>query len=150
VKLEPQSIPESVEEFATLLERYRTRRRRKKERQKRNPIPRRALSAKERELVLAKTGGRCHICGGSIEESWQADHVLAHSVGGVQSAENYLPAHTLCNNYRWDYSSKEFQEILKLGVWVRTQIIRRTPIVEAVAKRYLEYERARLKRRKSR
>ena len=28
--------------------------------------------------------------------------------------DNYLPAHATCNNYRWDYTAAEFQEILKL------------------------------------
>ena len=62
--------------------------------------------------------------------------------------ENYS-AHILCNNYRWDYSSVEFQEILKLGVWVRTQIIRPTHIGDSVGERYLAYERAREKGRKT-
>src|SRR5580765_2738113 len=54
-----------------------------------------------REAILLKTGGRCHLCGGAITETdWQADHVLAHSTGGKHSAENYLPAHSICNNYR--------------------------------------------------
>ena len=67
-------------------------------------VRRMRLTAKERSAVFAKTAGRCHICGGSVAgEAWQADHVLAHSAGGVHSADNYLPAHSLCNNYRWDY-----------------------------------------------
>src|SRR3712207_8439206 len=45
----------------------------------------------------------------------------AHSSGGAHSADNYLPAHTLCNNYRWDYSPEEFQLVLKIGVWARTR-----------------------------
>lgn len=72
----------------------------------------------------AKTGGPCHICGGLIDGRWQADHVLAYSGGGGHAADNYLPAHELCSIYRWDYLAEEFQEILKLGVWARTQIER--------------------------
>jgi hypothetical protein len=87
---------------------------------------RQMLSAAERRQILAKTAGRCHICGGAIEGAWHADHVLAHSGGGGHIADNYLPAHALCNNYRWDYSSEEFQYILKLGVWIRTQIERKS------------------------
>jgi hypothetical protein len=34
-----------------------------------------------------------------------------------------LPAHSTCNNYRWDYLPEEFQYILKLGVWASTQMI---------------------------
>ncbi|MDZ7654258.1 MAG: HNH endonuclease signature motif containing protein [Burkholderiaceae bacterium] len=70
--------------------------------------------------MLAKTAGRCHVCGGPIEGlNWHADHVLAHSGGGAHSVDNYLAAHPICNNYRWDYLDEEFREILRLGVWLR-------------------------------
>jgi hypothetical protein len=108
---------------------------------------RQILSAVERREILAKTAGRCHICGDAIEGTWQADHVLAHSGGGGDIADNYLPAHALCNNYRWDYSAEEFQHILKLGVWIRTQIERRSAIGRAVAAAYLAYDAARARRR---
>jgi len=86
--------------------------------------PRISLTAAERLQVLAKTSGRCHICGGKVEdERWQADHVIAHSAGGTHEVDNYLPAHSTCNNYRWDYLPEEFQYILKLGVWASTQMI---------------------------
>jgi 5-methylcytosine-specific restriction endonuclease McrA len=110
---------------------------------------RQILSAAERKEIFAKTAGRCHICGGLIDGAWQADHVLSHSGGGGHRADNYLPAHALCNNYRWDYSSDEFQHILKLGVWVRTQIERETPIGRTVAAAYLAHENTRLKRRRT-
>lgn len=52
--------------------------------------------------------------------------MLAHSTGAPESIldplENYLPAHYLCNNYRWDYSQEEIQWILKIGVWARTRM----------------------------
>src|SRR5262245_16768546 len=77
---------------------------------------RRSLSQSERLEILRKAGGRCHLCGGPIiGHDWQADHVLAHSTGGAHSIDNYLPAHSLCNNYRWHYDTEEFQWILKLG-----------------------------------
>ena len=93
---------------------------------------RRTLSPRERESVLEKTAHRCHICGGKIVSKWQADHVLAHSSGGDHSAENYLPAHVLCNNYRWDYGSEEFQWILKIVVWARTQMEQKTGCGNAI------------------
>lgn len=74
----------------------------------RRPRPPRLTTAQRNE-VLEKTAGRCHICGGEIHGSWSADHVLAHSAGGGNTADNYLPAHGLCNNYRWDYLPEEFQ-----------------------------------------
>src|SRR5689334_11338711 len=60
-----------------------------------------ALTTAERAYVLLKSGGRCHICGGTINgQDWQADHVFAFSAGGPGFLENYLPAHSICNNYR--------------------------------------------------
>lgn len=115
-------------------------------------VPRRrrnSLGRNARSELLQKTGGRCHICGGEIGgESWQADHVLAHSAGGKHDLTNYLPAHSLCNNYRWFYGSEEFQWILKLGVWMRTQIERETRIGKQVGQQFVRYERHRSSRRK--
>jgi hypothetical protein len=82
-------------------------------------------------------------------DAWQADHVMAHSAGGVHGIDNYLPAHSLCNNYRWDYLPEEFQYILKLGVWTRTQIERGTPIGNDVANAFATYETRRIKRRRT-
>jgi hypothetical protein len=106
------------------------------------------LTQIDRDTILRKTGGRCHICGGKIEGAWQVDHIMAHSVGGKHAVENYLPDHKLCNHYRWDYSAEEFQYILKIGVWTRTQIERKSSIGLEVAKRFLSYEGVREARRK--
>ena len=110
---------------------------------------RQRLSARERQHILSKTGSRCHICGGLIDGEWDADHVLSHSKGGEHSVENYLPAHKTCNNYRWHYLAEEFQEIMKLGVWVRTQIERNTKIGNQAAEKYVRYEMQRVARRKT-
>src|SRR5688500_12174700 len=93
----------------------------RQEQRRAQPVRRQSLRPEERRQILAKTAGRCHICGGEVEgDAWHADHVLAHSAGGAHSVDNYLPAHSLCNNYRWDYSPEEFQLVLKIGVWART------------------------------
>lgn len=110
---------------------------------------RKALSKSERDVVLKKTAARCHICGGKIDGAWQADHVLAHSVGGGHAVENYLPAHATCNNYRWDYTAAEFQEILKLGVWARTQVETGTSVGREIASKFSAYEAKRNARRKA-
>ena len=107
------------------------------------------LNASERAQILEKTGGRCHICGGDITGSWHADHVLAHSAGGQNNSDNYLPAHKTCNNYRWDYLPQEFELILKLGVWVRTQIEKGTDIGAEIEHKFTAYEAKRIARRKS-
>jgi 5-methylcytosine-specific restriction endonuclease McrA len=109
-----------------------------------------ALTPAERSKVLEATGGRCHICGGSItSKDWEADHVLARSAGGAHSPNNYLPSHSLCNNYRWHYESDEFQWILKLGVWARTQIEKETSLGQVVGRAFCEHEKRRSLRRKS-
>ena len=108
-----------------------------------------SLTPLQRAEVLAKTARRCHICGGKIDGSWQADHVLAYSSGGANSADNYLPAHKLCNNYRWDYGAKEFQLILKLGVWVANEIRHGTAIGIAVSNGFVKKEAGRERRSRS-
>ena len=107
------------------------------------------LTAAERAEVLRKTGSKCHICGGDIAGAWNADHVLAHSAGGQHAAENYLPAHGTCNNYRWDYLPEEFELILKLGVWARTQIEKHTDIGRDMEHKFSAYEARRIGRRKN-
>jgi hypothetical protein len=136
------------EHFATYLHELRLRRRALRKNFRVTRLAREALSRKERQLILAKTNGRCHICGGVVSERWQADHVLAHSGGGVHVVDNYLPAHAVCNNYRWDYTSDEFQEILKLGVWIRLQMEHKTPLGLTAAVRYLAHDKRRAARRK--
>jgi 5-methylcytosine-specific restriction endonuclease McrA len=111
--------------------------------------PRLALNSAQRAAVLASTDGRCHICGGSIgDEKWQTDHVQPHSAGGKHLPPNYLPAHALCNNYRWDYLPEEFQIILKLGVWARTQVELDTATGKLISERFRAYEKRRAARRK--
>jgi 5-methylcytosine-specific restriction endonuclease McrA len=121
-------------------------------RQRQAAAPRRKqLRPAERTQVLAKTAGRCHICGGSVEGTpWQADHVLAHNAGGAHSADNYLPAHSLCNNYRWDYSAEEFQWVLKIGVWARLEMEKAGAFGDDLVRRFSDYERRREGRRKAR
>jgi 5-methylcytosine-specific restriction endonuclease McrA len=116
-----------------------------------NRRPRRQrLSAADREKVLQKTGGRCHVCGGKISGAWQADHVIAHSAGGVHAADNYLAAHRTCNNYRWDYLPEEFEVILKLGVWARTQVENGTSLGQELGSKFEKHEVQREARRKKR
>lgn len=106
------------------------------------------LSVNDRRDILNKTAERCHICGGIINDRWQADHVLAHSGGGDHSPDNYLPAHKLCNNYRWDYLPAEFQILLKLGVWCRTHIEKQTSIGQTLGEQFRKYEKSRMTRKK--
>jgi 5-methylcytosine-specific restriction endonuclease McrA len=143
----PPDEPETVEQLISFLRALRSQRASRKIAQRRLGRWRRSLSTADRELIHAKTAGLCHICGGRLEERWQADHVLAHSGGGGSEADNCLAAHTLCNNYRWDYLPQEFQIILKLGVWARTQIERNNTLGQQLASSFVTHEEARRRRR---
>jgi hypothetical protein len=90
----------------------------------------------------------CSVNGPIKGNDWQADHVLAHAAGGKHSAHNYLAAHAICNNYRWNYDAKEFQWILKLGVWLRTEIEKETPVGLAAGQEFCQHDCRRCKRRK--
>ena len=141
-------VPENAEEFALHLKRLRAQREELKAGSKSPGRKHNALSSDERNAVLRKTDGRCHVCGGLIEGPWQADHVLARSGGGDHSVDNYLPAHRTCNNYRWDYLPEEFQEILRMGVWLRTQVETQTPGGRSAGESFIDHEKRRLRRRK--
>jgi hypothetical protein len=138
-----------AEEFAKHLRRLHGLRRRGMLKRRKERPRRIVLSSRARNDILSKTGSRCHLCGGRIDsdETWSADHVLAHAHGGANSANNYLPAHALCNSYRWHFGSEEFQWILKLGVWLRSRIAEDDREALDLADRFVRYERARQKRR---
>jgi 5-methylcytosine-specific restriction endonuclease McrA len=141
--------PDNSDQFSVYLKELRHNREEQKAEMKLSKRMRKSLSSEDREIVLQKTEGKCHICGGLIEGYWEADHVLAHSGGGEHSVDNYLPAHRTCNNYRWDYLPEEFIEILRLGVWLRTQIEKKTKVGKLAGDSFAKYEKWRLARRAS-
>jgi hypothetical protein len=147
--MQADQIFKDVSAFAAALRELHAHRRGRVVSGRSERAPRAMLTKENRRKVLDKTGGLCHICGGTINaDDWQADHVLAHSTGGAHSVDNYLPAHSICNNYRWHYDAWEFQWILKLGVWLRTQIEKETIIGQEVGQKFCEHERRRAGRRK--
>jgi 5-methylcytosine-specific restriction endonuclease McrA len=141
-------VPETIESFSKYLQELRSKREKRKKLRKASLGNRRRLKSKERDEILSKTGKRCHICGGIIENKWEADHVLSYSGGGENIVENFLPAHSMCNNYRWNYISAEFHEILRMGVWLRTQIERKTTIGKKAGNEFIKHEKQRIARRK--
>lgn len=147
--MDEPSHPRSVSALRTRLVALREdRRRRQHQRRSSSPFRRRSLLPSERARVLEKTAGRCHICGGEVVVKWQADHVLAHAGGGPHAIDNFLAAHALCNNYRWDYDPEEFQWILKIGVWARRQMESTSSFGEALRTRFFDYEEHRHARRR--
>ena len=74
------SLQKTAREFGRRLQGLKQKRRNKRSRLKEIGKPIRGhLTQSDRDEILRKTGGRCHICGGKIKGNWQADHVLAHS-----------------------------------------------------------------------
>ena len=143
----PHSLFKNAHKFAAHLRRLRRHRRNKRLKVRSQGRGRLSLTARQRQAVLAKTGKKCHICGGAIEGVWQADHVMPHAQGGQHRADNYLPAHNICNNYRSFYGTQEFQWILKLGVYLRTKIENEDALALQLAEKFVRHERHRDSRR---
>jgi predicted restriction endonuclease len=112
-------------------------------------IPRNKISHEDKIAILEKTDFRCHICGQEVtEKNFHADHISAHSKGGDNNINNYLASCSFCNSYRWDYLSDEMKWILKIGVWVKTQIEFETDLGKEITQLFVEYEKKRESRRK--
>lgn len=141
-------VPPDSMEYSKYLKSLSHRRGSSKKKSKSHKGRRKRLTSAERETILKKTDRRCHVCGGIIDGYWEADHVLAHSGGGGHSVDNYLSSHRMCNNYRWDYVPEEFQEILRLGVWLRTQIAKQSNLGKSVGEAFIKHEKRRISRRK--
>jgi 5-methylcytosine-specific restriction endonuclease McrA len=108
------------------------------------------LNIDQRQVILAKTDGLCHVCGCELElNDFQADHIKPHSQGGNNNINNFLASCSKCNNYRWNYSPEEIQWVLKLGVWLKTQIQERNETGLKTAIEFLAYETKRENRRSS-
>ena len=137
------------EEYSLFLESLHKWRETSKNFEKNKDRKRKQLTKKERKVILDKTGSRCHICGGEIDDKWIADYVLSHAKGGRRSADNYLPSHKICSNYTLVYLPEELQEIMKIGAWARTEIEKKTDIGKTIAKKYIKYENQKIKRRKN-
>jgi 5-methylcytosine-specific restriction endonuclease McrA len=141
-------FPETLVRLAAKLRSYRKRRRARVFSDK-PKLKRRALSKVERTIVLKKTKGRCHLCGGLIGNApWDANHIFPLALGGKQGLENYLPTHRSCNGTKWHLRPKEMVFVLKLGAWLRSEIERGTLLGKAAGEAYCKTERRRAGRRK--
>lgn len=83
-------LPDSPAKLVARFRKLRAARRRRHE-QRTLRGRRGILTPSERAEVLAKTGHRCHICGGRVLPGWRTDHVLSHGGGGAHNVRNYLP-----------------------------------------------------------
>lgn len=107
------------------------------------------LSKGQRKIIYEKTSGRCHICWCILNNWFEADHVKNHTSWWLDTVDNFLPSCKTCNNYRRHYSSEELQWILKLGVRVKSQIIKNNKLWLEVWEKFIEYDIKREKRRKN-
>src|SRR5829696_4122651 len=60
---------------------------------------RRKLTPHRRLQVWERTGGRCVLCGRTIDgarERWIAEHIRALELGGADELDNMGPAHEAC------------------------------------------------------
>ena len=146
--MEATKLFKNADQFSAHLAALRHKRRRRELEIRSHGRKRQSLTPSERQAIMNKTGGRCHICGGKIERDWTAGHVFAHAQGGLHGTGNYLPAHPICNQYRWFFGPEEFQWILKLGVWFRTQIQTKKSNALRLAEEFLLHEARRERRRK--
>jgi len=108
-----------------------------------------SLSRDTRKRIRAKTGGRCHVCGGPLGAKWAADHVRPKARGGTDETDNYLPACTICNTARWHRKARVIRRMLRIGAYLLPQIEVGTPLGREVRKYYLkrrEQNRARRKK----
>ena len=136
----------SSEEFAAHLQKLRIDRMKTKKLHREKMI-RKSPNSAMKEEILARTGGVCHICGGEIEGNWHANHVSPHSRGGEHSLTNFLPAHQTCNSSRKGFDPEEMQWILKLGVWLKTQIETGSPADQKAVEAFCAYDKKRASRR---
>jgi 5-methylcytosine-specific restriction endonuclease McrA len=99
-------------------------------------IRRRTLSPVVRKQIRAKTGGRCHVCGGPLGSEWMVDHVRPRARGGQDAEWNLLPACDVCNATRWNRSSKVIRRMLQLGMYFLPEIRSNTNLGKAVLAHY--------------
>lgn len=115
------------------------------------PNPRPSLSNTERKRVKAKTGGRCHVCGGSLRGKWYVDHVRPRARGGPDREDNYVPCCGICNGARRHRRSRTIRKILQLGAYLLPELKRRTALGKEVVALFTERRKKnrmrRLKRR---
>jgi hypothetical protein len=143
------TLPRSPDDLSDRLRTLHAKRKNEKKLLLRSP--RQRTSRREREAVLRKTNGCCHLCGGQITENkFAVGHVVAHAAGGQSLSDNYLAVHGTCNGSRWDYSPEEIQWILKMGVWARKQMEAKTPIGVKMVELFYQREKATEERRRVR
>jgi 5-methylcytosine-specific restriction endonuclease McrA len=55
----------------------------------------------DRSIVFVRDEGICGICGSSVGEKYEIDHVIAIANGGRHAYDNVQLAHPICNRKKW-------------------------------------------------
>lgn len=58
------------------------------------------FSKKDKEILYARSGGRCELCGKVLPKDWHADHVVAKSRGGPTDLLNGSAKCPKCNQVK--------------------------------------------------
>lgn len=110
--------------------------------------------------VWDKTKGHCHFRGDPVEFAkrgwhggdltgyWEIDHVIQRDKGGIDSADNHLPACTRCNRLRWHRTGDRIRELLLLGLVAKDEIKKGTARGHALRELREKRRLANQKRRK--
>lgn len=60
-----------------------------------------------KQEVYKRYGGKCAICGKSLEYNYTIDHIVPLGKGGTNRLENLRPTHSSCNRLKNDFTDKE-------------------------------------------
>lgn len=74
---------------------------------------------------------------------------MPHRLGGKGHVDNYLPICKECNRLRWCYPPEVIRLIMRLGIYLKTEIRRETPIGETILLLLLKKLRGNRRRRSS-
>jgi hypothetical protein len=82
------------------------------------------MTAKDRQVIFDKYGGKCAYCGCELKKGWNADHIkpawhtwkdeevlqrICKTGKGSNEIENYNPSCPRCNKWKSTYSIEEFR-----------------------------------------
>jgi 5-methylcytosine-specific restriction endonuclease McrA len=109
-----------------------------------------SLDSDARKRILAKTGGRCHVCGEPLGKEWSADHVQPRARGGEDAEANFLPACRTCNAARWHRRPRVIRRMLRLGVYLLSEVDRGSTLGNRVRDYYLDRRKHNKARREGR
>ena len=125
----------TAESFSLYFKKLKNDRNKKKKKQ-----PRRyRLFMSDKISILEKAGYKCHVCGGPVTLSnFHANHVAPHSSSANSRIDNFLPSCNVCNRARWFFDPEEIQWILKLGIFVKTEIEKKSVLGKEIAEKYIK------------